>query len=317
MKSILKDNEIFREQYFQSVKKLVENLNKKFSFSNLDTVKNIVGYPLNLQRTAPKLLIKEKCLENENYILYRVQIESFLGIRVFGLLAEPNIKSESKTAVIFQHGGGDSPERVFGLIEDDTVYKATADYIARQGFAVFAPQLLLWNKSEYGTTFERDDRLIFDKKLKEHGGSITALELHCLQSITDYLQKEEFVDCLAISGMSYGGMYALYLSAIDKRFMACYSSSWFNDRTKYNWCDWTYSKLIEDYQVVAEILPRKVFIEVGNNDEMFDVNSAIKEYEKLKECVGFQKNCAFNVYDGKHEINSNRTVLDNFIKFIL
>ena len=317
MINIFKENERFREQYFQSVKKFVENLNEKFSFSNLDTVKSIVGYPLNLQRTAPKLLIKEKCLESENYTLYRVQIESFLGIRVFGLLAEPNIKSESKTAVVFQHGGGDSPERVFGLIED-TVYKATADYIARQGLAVFAPQLLLWNKSEYGTSFEREDRYVFDKKLKEHGGSITALELHCIQSVADYLLNAKITDKLAMGGMSYGGMYTLYTLAVDERFIAGYSSSWFNDRIKYNWVDWTYGgKTFCDYEVVKSIFPRKVFIEVGNQDEMFDVNSAIQEYDKIKECVNYQKYCTFNVYDGKHEINFNRTVLDNFIKFIL
>ena len=128
------------------------------------------------------------------------------------------------------------------------------------------------------------------------------------------MQEVELCGQLAISGMSYGGMYALYTSAIDERFVACYSSSWFNDRQKYNWSDWTYNKLIEDYQVVAEILPRKVFIEVGRYDEMFDVDTSIKEYEKLKECVDFQKYCTFNVYDGKHDINANREVIDLFLQ---
>ena len=315
MKNVLVENERFREQYFQSIKSYVENLQEKFSYSQLNTVKDIVGYPLNLLRSMPKLLLKEKCLENEKYILYRVQLESFLGIRVFGLMSEPKIKQKSNTAIIFQHGGGDSPEITFGLIED-SVYKATADYISQKGITVFAPQLLLWNKSEYGTTFEREDRHTFDRKLKEHGGSITALEIHVLQTIADYLGEFELCTQLAVSGMSYGGMYALFSTAIDKRFVACHSSSWFNDRQKYNWTDWTYSKFLSDYQVVAEILPRKVFIEVGKHDEMFDVDSSIKEYGKLNE-NNFAHHCVYNIYDGGHEINLDRTIIDAFVNYVL
>ena len=49
------------------------------------------------------------------------------------------------------------------------------------------------------------------KKLKEHGGSITALELHCIQSVADYLLNAKITDKLAMGGMSYGGMYTLYI----------------------------------------------------------------------------------------------------------
>ena len=79
----------------------------------------------------PKLLFKEKYLENEYYALYRIQLESFLGIRIFGLMSEPKIEHKANTAIIFQHGGGDSPEITFGLL-DDNVYKATADYISKK-----------------------------------------------------------------------------------------------------------------------------------------------------------------------------------------
>ena len=139
MKNILLENEIFREQYFQSVKNYVENLHEKFSFNDFNSVKDVVGYPLNLLRSMPKLLFKEKYLENEYYALYRIQLESFLGIRIFGLMSEPKIEHKANTAIIFQHGGGDSPEITFGLL-DDNVYKATADYISKKGITVFAPQ---------------------------------------------------------------------------------------------------------------------------------------------------------------------------------
>ena len=95
MDNEVRSNEMFREQYFQSVKKFVENLHEKIPLSNSSTVKDIVGYPLNLSSNTPKVLFKKEVLRNEDYILYKVQLESFLGIIVFGLMAEPIIKHKN------------------------------------------------------------------------------------------------------------------------------------------------------------------------------------------------------------------------------
>lgn len=316
-KLLIFGQEKLREDYYQSVKKYVGNLSDISKLESENEVINVLGFPLNEKRKNPELLLKEKVLDNKDYILYKIQLKTFNNLLIYGLFAEPKNLKNRVPSVIVQHGGGDSPESVFGFNEKK-VYKSIADYVAKFGVAVFAPQLLLWNKSEYGTSFERQKRLDFDAKLKQYGGSITALEISCIQSVIDYLISLEYIDDLRIGflGMSYGGMYAIYSMAVDKRIKTGYSSSWFNDRNKYNWQDWIYRNgVYPDSQVVLSIFPRKLIIEVGKNDEMFDVESAQREFDNLiNKNIDAKKYCWFNVFDGVHEISEDKRWVDNFIK---
>lgn len=307
----------FREEYYQSIKTFVQNLQPTKEIKEIKTIKDILGFPLDVERTLIKERVKKLLLEKEEYSIFQVQLETDLGIKIYGLMSIPKIISQKAPTVIVQHGGGGTPEEIFGLCGEN-VYKSVGDYIANKGAVVFAPQVLLWNKSEYGTSFERQDRLIFDEKLKEIGGSITALEVRCIQAIIDYLSNSKFVNKnkIGMLGMSYGGMYTLYCMTLEKRIKVGYSSSWFNDRDKYSWKDWTYlQNTPKDWQVVKEIYPRKIFIEVGDHDEMFDVESAKAEFEILKH--NFDKVnefCLFNVYNGNHSINDDKTYINLFIQ---
>lgn len=314
---IEKQGTIFREEYYQSIKTFVQNLQPTKEIKEIKTIKDILGFPLDVERTLIKERVKKLLLEKEEYSIFQVQLETDLDIKIYGLMSIPKTISQKAPAVIVQHGGGGAPEEIFGLCGEN-VYKSIGDYIANEGVVVFAPQVLLWNKSEYGTSFEREDRLVFDDKLKEIGGSITALEVHCIQAVIDYLRAIDIVDKdrIGMLGMSYGGMYTLFSMAIDSRIKVGYSSSWFNDRVKYPWKDWTYLKdTPRDWQVVKEIYPRKIFIEVGDHDEMFDAESARAEFEILKH--NFDKTnefCSFNVYNGNHSINDDKTYINLFIQ---
>ena len=107
-------------------------------------------------------------------------------------------------------------------------------------------------------------------------------------------------------GMSYGGFYTLFLSALDTRIKSAVSSSFFNTRDSYPWSDWTwynFAEKFDDAEVACLVYPRKLYIEIGENDEVFDVKGGKKSYEKLlnlcKE-VGTEW-LEFITFEGTHE----------------
>ena len=74
---------------------------------------------------------------------------------------------------------------------------------------------------------------------------------------------------------------------------------------KYNWFSTSFFNAANtfcDAEIGALVAPRYLAIEVGDNDHMFDVNSAKEEYIRLKKHFS---NCPdhlrFNVFKGVHE----------------
>ena len=86
-------------------------------------------------------------------------------------------------------------------------------------------------------------------------------------------------------GLSYGGFYTLYLTALDKRIKAALCSCYYNDRTYYSNSDWSWfgsANMFEDAEVASLIFPRKLWIQVADNDELFHVSSAKKSLNAWK-----------------------------------
>jgi dienelactone hydrolase len=183
--------------------------------------------------------------------------------------------------------------------------------IIRKGITLFAPQLLLWNADIYkGEKYNRADT---DKKLKQYGSSITALEIYCIMRSIDYFAARKDIDenRIGMVGLSYGGMYTLYTAAADPRIKAALSSCWFNDRLKYNAHDWTYfnqANTFFDAEIGSLVLPRKLYIEIGANDDLFISGHAENEIKRLKKYAE-NENCAdslkIKVFDGTHELDKS------------
>lgn len=78
----------------------------------------------------------------------------------------------------------------------------------------------------------------------------------------------------------------------------------FNDRVKYNWSDWTWfgsGNTFCDAETALLIYPRKLFIGIGDKDELFDADSGIKEFEKLTAYTKERDWVYFEHFDGGHE----------------
>ena len=193
--------------------------------------------------------------------------------------------------------------------------------VLKPGVKVFAPQLLLWNSAVYGSGYDRE---WLNRRLIQQGGSITAFEVQCLKRLLDWWENDPATDTqrLGVIGLSYGGMYALHFGALDTRIYATYSSCWFSDRKKHNWCDWTYfnaERTFFDTETASLVFPRRLYIEVADEDEAFPASDGRQERLRLEAYAAKTGNAdklTFKEFKGKHELDLDSDTLETFVKDI-
>lgn len=279
----------------------------------------MLGFPLNSKREEAKLLNKKFVSTDGNVNIYRMQFLVFDTLKFYGIYFEQTENKSQKPFVVGFHGGDGSPELVASIHNNSGNYNHLVRRITDLGASVFAPQLVLWHVPTYGNVFDRSH---IDGKLRQLGGSITALELNIIRGCLDYFIKEEKMnaDKLGSAGLSYGGMYAGYLAAIDERIKACYSCSWLNDSFIHSWCDWSYYKAQYNFTAVetfALISPRPLVIAMGDKDELFDYKKTIQACEQLQPyytILNKKKNLKVIIFDGVHEMEKEDEGLVWFYK---
>ena len=107
-------------------------------------------------------------------------------------------------------------------------------------------------------------------------------------------------------GLSYGGFYTLFTAALDTRIRSAVSCSFFNTRDRVGWSDWTWQSSAEkfdDAEIACLVYPRRLWLGVGNDDELFEAKYAEESFTKLRalcKTVGTDW-VSLTVFDGKHE----------------
>lgn len=279
-----------------------------------------LGAPLigNFDKTVT-LISKEFVAKDERLYAERYTFEILGCIRFAGFVYRSNEQTNEKKALVFAlHGGGGTPERVGGLYHDSSNYNDMVRRVCTKNTVVFAPQLLLWNPEVYGSEYDRVNQ---NRRLMQQGGSFTALEVFCLMRVLDWFEREKDINAqrTGVIGLSYGGMYALYFAAADRRIKTTVSDCWFNDRAKHNWHDWIYfgaEKNMFDAEVASLVLPRKLYIEIGKNDPTFLCGDAKEERDKLLDYAKakkLSKQLVFVEFDGEHELNKNNNTIKCFL----
>lgn len=330
--------DVYREKYLNGIDKLIEKKRKDSAFARDEYVKDIfedgdryrmeyakmIG--LDIKR-EDDVVMKKEFLTNDNGIdIYRVFITVFGCVPFYGMLFVHS-DDKARPLVIASHGGLGTPELAAGLYDGGSLnYNSMIERIVSKNVNVFAPQLLLWDvkkfkcKDKNGLLTEQDKtRRDRDNHLKQIGMSITSLEIYCIQCALDCLEKESFVqkDKIGMVGLSYGGFYTLYTAAFDTRIKSALACSHFNDRCEYDWSDYVWDSSackFLDAEVLCLVYPRKMYIEVGDNDELFNVVKAKKEFERFEKIAGDKKDFVkFTVFDGTHEFDKDNTILDMMI----
>lgn len=284
-------------------------------------LKNMLGWPLNfsglnLPKEEPEYIY---IAEDDLGTIYRVLFPVLNQLHTYGLLFIPKGNGPFPL-VISQHGGQGTPELTANFFGSEN-YNNMTRRILKRGAAVFAPQLLLWNTERFGPEFDRPK---MDIQLKQLGSSITAVEIFKIQRSLDYLLRREDIDAnhVGMFGLSYGGFYTIFTTAVDTRIRVAVSSCFVNDRFLYDWFDWTWfnaGKSFLDGEVCSLICPRPLYIEAGNNDELFTPEGFIKESEKIKdnyEKLGIRDLFMSKVFEGVHELNPQDAPLDFLFRYL-
>jgi len=325
------DSKIYKENYLKNIREIIAKREEeaesrrdafcKDIFTQQEKCrkkyKAMLGWPLTEEKAlSVSDAVVEKLAEDALCTIYRVSIKVLDGLSVTGLLFRKD--DEKRPLVIAQHGGGGTPEDVGGLFGGTSNYNHIIERILHYNVNVFAPQLLLWWKDRYQVEY---DRVAIDAQLKRVGSSITALEIYALSAILDYFETQPWVGNFGMVGLSYGGFYTLFMAAADTRIKSAISSCFFNERKRYAWSDWTWpgaAETFSDAEIACLVYPRRLCIEVGVKDEIFDIAGAQKERERLKQmCRDVGEDWLdFNVFEGGHEFCKDDEKLKKLIEDI-
>lgn len=258
---------------------------------------------------------------NEYADYYRTVMETCFGIRQYGMLFFPKDFDPKRRypLVIFNHGAIDGPEMAGSLIGNSFNYNHCGIRFVERGCVVYAPQMLTWDPNQYGVPY---DRMQIDIGLRQLGGSFTALEMLGMRRTIDFFVTQNYVDETRIgyAGLSWGGMYALHMGAVEPRIKAVLCSCFFNDRRKINWLDFSYKSQADhffDAEVGTLIFPRFLAIECGKKDELFKIEDAEREWLRLKKYARQERledRIFFQEFDGGHEFNPSDATMDWYIE---
>ncbi len=308
-----------RTAYIRSIAENPEQFRQEFI--------NMLGYPLNDKALlAEKARIEKVLLHQTSEItLYRVTITMLDTIPFTGLLFLHN-DGKNHPLMFSQHGGSGSPEVCSNLFENNSgEYHDMTLRLFQMGANVFAPQLLLWSDDYKVEGFTRWDRDKLDVWMKQFGGSITALELFCYRKAIDTLCENGYADenHIGMVGMSYGGMFTLFMTAIEPRIKTALSSSYFHNKENCRFIDWSWensAKRFMDAEIALLTYPRYLCIAVGNHDNMFSMNIIQPELDRLHtlaaEIYPNKKWFDTCVFDGDHEFIQSDEYLQKVISIV-
>ena len=272
--------------------------------------RNMLGWPLTDYDPSVIPPVVIECLAVEDEVeISRCSFEVLEGLKLTGLLFKKR-DGKKRPMVIVQHGGAGTPELISRVYGDTYNYNDMLVRVLAYDVHAFAPQLLLWDSDKFGAPHDRRD---IDARLKSVGSSVTAIEVYGIRKILDYFQSCDYVSKFGMVGLSYGGFYTLFTAAIDTRIRSALSACFFNDRETYAWSDWVWQDSCGrflDAEVAALVYPRPLFIEVAQSDPTFVIESAKREYERLKSLCPADWCPALHVFEGAHEFNKEDTFLE-------
>ena len=230
-----------RKAYYDGIVKLIDEkaeearLVRDRDFSPVSIAKNreeyrrkfadMLGWPLNEYISeAPQSFKKELIEETGDLCIYRLCIETLPSLWFEGVIYVPKIRDTRAPLTIINPGATYCSEELVahGLYQCEQ-YQNIGGRALSEGAILYAPQFLLW--SDDCDYFKMPSRQHFDSKLKALGGSIAALEIFNVRRAIDYFIANEPIDenRIGMMGLSYGGFYALYISAAEPRIKSTFS----------------------------------------------------------------------------------------------
>jgi dienelactone hydrolase len=254
---------------------------------------------------------------------YEVMLPVWPDVFAYGILLVPkDLKpGERRPVVVCQHGVNKRVQ----LVVDPAVrnhYKNFAARLADQGFIVYAPQ---------GPHFGEPDFLFrqFQRKANPIKRSIFSIILAQHERLLDWLAELPFVDPARIGlyGLSYGGLTAVRVPPLLKRYSLAISSGDFIDwvwktagwdhhyaflfRAEHDHFDFNIANTFNHADAAKLMAPRAFMVERGHSD--LDVGPdewVAHEYAKVAlhyATLGIPQRTRIEYFNGVHEINAQGT----------
>lgn len=323
----------YREQYEKGILNVMEKrrreLDERRMAGHADILRDpepwreklrlLLGWPLTGERSGLPSYTEEFVTENEGIRIDRTVFEVMPGLPAYGMLFR-HTDDRIRPLVFSLHGGMGSPELSGGVMERGTTnYNDLVERFLSGGANVFAPQLLLWDPALHAMNDARTAdqiRLVTDTRLQLMGGSITALEIYCMQRELDLFCTMPWVDPdrIGIGGLSYGGFYSLYTAAVETRFKAALVSCDFSDRFTYCSTDYVWkgaAESITDAEAALLIHPRKLIVQMADEDQLTDIEVAKHEAERVG--ADGEDWFSFHVFHGVHEFSPEDDDVTGFL----
>ena len=284
---------------------------------NRPALERLLGFPAPVPEYEPQLISDVEIGSDELVkSIRRMTIRVAEGLDVYGILLMPH-KEKPRLMLCF-HGGSGCPELVTSVCPSSN-YNDGARKFVELGFAVFAPLLVL-RREETDPDWPEAYRAGLHMNALWAGTSVMAIEVEKIRRAIRFFKGYDAVDAsrVGVAGLSYGGYYALYTAALLPEVAFSDSSCYFNDRLDTmirrhgGLLDWQYpgaGSLFGDAEIAALICPRPLYIEAATRDELFEVECAKREAEKvgaLYRAAGCEERFLFDAFEGVHEFGLER-----------
>jgi dienelactone hydrolase len=271
----------------------------------------------------------EQIGEDRYCMVYRVWVDVLDGVEAYGLYLLPKKRTAKAPLLIAQHGGGGNPEAICDLDTRDN-YRSFGPEAVKRGYIVWAPALAM--RCDYcgDPEIPGASREQLDQKLKQGGTSIISLELHKIIESTRALMKarpEIDTERVGMTGLSWGGFYTMYVTALSPFIKVAAPSAYFKDyddilaRAKEGKARSPDRELAGGFshaQAIALICPRPCLVQMGEKDPVVPIAGARKETERAAlfyRKLGLADRYEFQVHDGGH-VYDTKAVLDFFARHL-
>ncbi|MBL9185874.1 MAG: dienelactone hydrolase family protein [Opitutaceae bacterium] len=258
--------------------------------------------------------------EDADCTIFRVWIEVVDGVEAYGLYLVPRKLPPAGQAplLIAQHGGGGNPEAITDL-DTRINYRSFGREAVRRGYIVWAPALAMRSGFSGDPAIPGASRELLDQKLRLAGTSIIGLELHkIIESTRTLLRTRPEIDArrVGMTGLSWGGFFTMYASALAPFIKVAAPSGYFRDTAQLlkkatsdtaTATDRELFGALGHFQAVALICPRPCLVQIGEQDGALnpmagahtEAERAATYYRKLGIADRFQ----FNAHAGGHEFD--------------
>jgi dienelactone hydrolase len=284
-----------------------ENYRQFTAYSAALRFQKMIGYPAPGffdRAQAPRIV---KAGEDAIGTYYRVWIAVAPGMETYGLYIVPKNAKLPAPLVISLHGGGGIPESA--LFHGGSNYHDQIRGAVQRGYVVWAPLFVMmpFADREKGTMMPAEVRRDLDADFRKLGTSLMGVEATKITRALDRILERPEVDParVAMIGLSYGGYYTLYISAVEPRVkVAIASCSFRNTPAAKDGVTEGRPIDITSPEQVALVAPRPLQIQVGLTDPQAPIDTvrvtaveARKAYERSGKLELFD----YQEFQGGHE----------------